>query len=98
MHAVKRLEIIAASLELEKLIAKLDAAGVPGYSIIRNVVGRGSDGGDVSTDSDFASTPLSNIYIVSFCSEEQVNSVLTSIQPLLNRYGGVCYVSDAVKV
>jgi nitrogen regulatory protein PII len=97
MHSVKRLEIISTSLQLEKLIKKLDAAGVPGYSVIRNVVGRGHDG-EVSTDSDFASTTLSNIYIVSFCSDEQVNSVLSNIQPILKRYGGVCYVSDAVKI
>ncbi len=97
MHSVKRLEIISTSLQLENLLKKLNAAEVPGYSVIRNVVGRGHDG-EVSTDSDFASTTLSNIYIVSFCSEAQVDSVLLSIQPILKRYGGVCYVSDAIKI
>jgi nitrogen regulatory protein PII len=97
MHSVKRLEIISTSLQLENLLKKLDAAKVPGYSVIHNVVGRGHDS-EVSTDSDFASTTLSNIYIVSFCSDDQVKSVLSKIQPILKRYGGVCYVSDALKI
>lgn len=97
MQSVKRLEIIAASLQLESLIKQLKVAEVPGYSVIRNVVGRGHDS-EVSTDSDFASTTLSNIYILSFCTEAQVDSVLSHIQPILKRYGGVCYVSDAVKI
>lgn len=97
MHSVKRLEIIATSLQLENLIKKLDAAEVPGYSVFRNVIGRGH-GEAVSTDSDFASTTLSNVYILSFCSEAQVNKVLVDIQPIIKRYGGVCYVSDAVKM
>lgn len=97
MHSVKRLEIIASSLQLESLLKQLKTAEVPGYSVIRNVVGRGHDI-EVSTDSDFASTTLSNIYILSFCTEAQVDHVLFQIQPILKRYGGVCYVSDAVKV
>jgi len=96
MQTVKRLEIIASSAELPKLIEKLDAAGVPGYSIIRDVAGKGQDG-RVSTDSDFTSSALSNIYILSFCSEAQAEDVLTRIRPVLTRYGGVCYFSDATK-
>ena len=44
MQTVKRLEIIAASAELPKLMERLDAAGVPGYSIMRDVAGKGHDG------------------------------------------------------
>ena len=97
MQTVKRLEIIAASAELPKLMEKLNAAGVPGYSIIRDVAGKGHDG-SVSTDSDFTSAALSNVYILSFCSDAQMEDVLAQIRPVLTRYGGVCYFSDATKV
>lgn len=97
MDSVKRLEIIASSAELAKLTEKLDAVGVPGYSIMRNVAGKGHDG-KVSTDSDFTSSALSNVYILSFCSAEQIEDVLARIQPVLKRYGGVCYFSDAMKM
>ncbi|NET36970.1 MAG: P-II family nitrogen regulator [Cyanothece sp. SIO1E1] len=97
MHLVKRLEIIVASKEMHKILEQLDQAGVPGYSIIRDVVGK-SSWGEVSDDYDFAATTLSNIYILSFCAETQVKPVVERIRPLLNKFGGVCYVSDAMEV
>lgn len=97
MQSVKRLEIIAPAAELIKLTKALDAVGVPGYSIIRNVAGKGQDG-KVSTDSDFTSSALSNTYILSFCSDEQMAAALAKISPILKRYGGVCYLSDARQV
>ncbi|MGP1384155.1 MAG: P-II family nitrogen regulator [Thainema sp.] len=97
MHLVKRIEIIVSSREMHKILDKLDEAGVPGYSVIRDVVGR-SAWGEVTDDSDFAATTLSNVYILSFCAENQVRSVIEQIRPLLNKFGGVCYVSDAMEV
>ncbi len=97
MHLVKRLEIIVSSREMHKILEKLDEVGVPGYSIIRDVVGK-SSWGEVSDDFDFASTPLSNVYILSFCPVDQIAPVLERVRPLLNKLGGVCYVSDAMEV
>jgi nitrogen regulatory protein PII len=97
MHSVKRIEIIANSLELSKILNCLERVNVPGYSIIRNVTGKSSRG-VVSDDSDFESTKLSNIYIICFCSQEQTQSLAEQIKPILNKYGGVCYVSDAQEI
>ena len=97
MHLVKRIEIIVSSREMHKILDKLDGAGVPGYSVIRDVIGK-SGWGEVSDDSDFAATTLSNVYILSFCTESQVRTVIEQIRPLLNKFGGVCYVSDAMEV
>lgn len=94
MHSVKRLEIIVSSRELQKVLKGLDEGGAPGYSVIRDVVGK-SNSGSVSDEFDFAATTLSNVYILSFCSEEQMTSVLERLRPLLNKFGGVCAVSDA---
>ncbi len=96
MHMVKRLEIIASSREMHKILEPLDEAKLH-YSIIRDVIGR-SSWGEVSDDSDFASTTLSNIYILSFCTEQQVQPVLERIRLVLNKFGGVCYLSDATEI
>lgn len=97
MNVVKRLEIIASSRELPLILDKLDQSGVRGYSVIRDVVGKG-DGGRVSDDFDFVSTTLSNVYILSFCDEEKMSYILEKIRPLLKKFGGACYISDSVEV
>lgn len=97
MHLVKRLEIIVSSREMNKILEKLDEAGVSGYSVIRDVVGK-SGWGQVSDDSDFAATTLSNVYILSFCDVDQTKAVVESVRPLLNKFGGVFYISDAMAV
>jgi nitrogen regulatory protein PII len=97
MHLVKRIEIIVSSREMHKILEKLNEVGVPGYSIIRDVLGK-SSWGEVSDDSDFAATTLSNVYILSFCPEDQVNPVVEQLLPLLKKFGGVCFVSDAMEV
>ncbi len=97
MRPVKRLEIIVSSREMQKVLEKLDEAGAPGYSVIRDVVGR-SNSGSVSDEFDFACTTLSNVYILVFCSDEQITAVREGVRPLLKKFGGVCYVSDAVDI
>ncbi len=97
MHLVKRLEIIVSSRETHKILEQLDKAGVRGYSVIRDVVGKGG-GGQVSDDFDLAATTLSNVYILSFCAEDRVEPILARIRPLLKKFGGVCYLSDSTEV
>lgn len=97
MQLVKRIEIIVSSREMPKILNKLDEVAVPGYSVLRDVIGKG-DWGQVSDDFDLAGTTLSNVYILSFCQPEQVEKVLHGIIPLLNKLGGVCFVSDAMAV
>jgi nitrogen regulatory protein PII len=97
VKAIKRVEIIATFQELEKITATLDRVGVPGYTIIRNVIGK-SARGVVSDDFDFESTKLSNVYIICFCPQEQIESIAEKIKPILSKFGGVCYVSDAQEI
>ncbi len=54
--------------------------------------------GGVSDDSDFAVTMLSTVYILSFCSGDKIKAVVEKNRPLLNKFGGVFYISDAVMV
>ena len=95
MESVKRVEIIAHSVELGRILDGLDKAGVPGYSVIRDVA-RKSTRDHVSRGSSM--TALDNIYVLAFCSPAQVSAVAENIRPVLNKFGGSCFISDAVEL
>lgn len=97
MHPVKKIEIIASSMELKKILAILDRVGVPGYSFIKNVEGK-SSWGAVSSDMDIGSSKLGNVYIICFCPPEMVKPIVTDVKPILNKFGGVCYLTDSLEI
>lgn len=97
MQPVSRLEIIVSSQEIEKITKVLEAVNVTGYSIIRDVVGKG-DWGIVSDDVNLGSSTLNNVFIICYCPQEQVQSIVEKIKPILNKYGGVCYLFNAMEI
>ncbi len=97
MHPVSRFEIIVASKEVEKITKVLNAVKVSGYSIIREVIGKGHLG-TVSDDVNLGSSKLSNVFIICYCSPDQVEPIVTKIKPILNKYGGVCYLFEAMEI
>ncbi len=94
MHLVKKIEIIANSFELGKILDGLDKSGVNGHIVIRNVAGKGLSG----TREDLDMTMLDNVYVIAFCMPEQIKPVVENIKPLLNKFGGNCYISDVMEV
>ncbi|MBE9188490.1 P-II family nitrogen regulator [Microcoleus sp. LEGE 07076] len=94
METVKRIEIIANSVELPKILDGLEKAGVPGYSVIRGVAGKSTKG----RSRDLAMTMLDNIYVLAFCEPDQISAVAENIRPVLNKFGGSCFISDAVEL
>ncbi|WP_036486389.1 P-II family nitrogen regulator [Myxosarcina sp. GI1] len=97
MHPVSRIEIIVASQEAEKIIKVFDNIGVPNYTIISNVTGKG-DFGTISDDMNLGSSQLSNDFIICYCSPDKAKPIIEKIRPILNKYGGVCYLSDAMEI
>ena len=95
MEPVKRVEIIANSQELDKVLRVLNRVGAPGYTVIRNVVGKGQRS---TTSDDLVDTSTSNIYIICFCPEALIVQIEEELRPILNRFGGICCVSDAMHV
>jgi nitrogen regulatory protein PII len=95
MHPVARLEIIASSAELGKILASLDQSGVPGYTVIRNVVGKGLQG---NVTDDLVMSMLDNVYVIAFFPPELTKAVVEKVRPILNKFGGVCYLSDASEI
>ncbi len=94
MHQVKKIEIIANAFELSRILESLDKSGVHGHAVIRNVAGKGLRG----TAEDLDMTMLDNVYIIAFCMPEYVKPVVENIKPLLNKFGGTCYISDVMEI
>jgi nitrogen regulatory protein PII len=94
MRVVKKIEIIANSFELAKILDSLDKSGVHNHAVIRNVVGKGLRG----TTEDLDMTMLDNVYILAFCLPEELKPVVENLRPLLNKFGGTCYVSDVMEI
>jgi nitrogen regulatory protein PII len=95
MQTVKRVEIVTDAREMRQVCAVLEAQGVTGYSIVRDVIGKGERGiqsGDELTD------VFKNSYLLTTCSAEKVADLVEAIRPLLKKRGGVCLVSDALWV
>ena len=92
MNAVKKLEIVIDRLHLDDVLRLLDRCGVSGYSVIREVTGRGDRGeraGDELTD------VFSNCLILAACPPETAERITPQLRELLTRHGGVCLMSDA---
>ncbi|MEA5467830.1 P-II family nitrogen regulator [Spirulina sp. 06S082] len=95
MHLVKRLEFIADEQEMHKILAVLDEIGVPGYTVIHNVTGK-TPRATVADDLPIAG--LGNVYVICCCDESFIQPILEKVRPLLNKFGGVCYLSDAMEI
>ncbi|GAA6621152.1 P-II family nitrogen regulator [Scytonema sp. NUACC26] len=94
MHPVNRIEIIVNSAELGKMLDGLKQANIAGYLLIRNVAGQGFIGGS----QDLEMTLLDNVYIIAFCVPDKIKSTVEIIRPILNKFGGTCYISDATEI
>lgn len=94
MHAVTRLEIMSDAVELGKITTILNAGESITYSVLRNVSSHGVKGEPV--EDSFISSE--NIYIIAFCPPEQVKGLVEQIRPVLNKFGGACFISDAMEV
>ena len=92
MMPVKRIEIIVDAFELPGVLKLLDAAGMSGYTVIKDATGKGERG---TRGGDELSGTFINSYVMTACPPEQVERVVEALRPILKRFGGVCLVSDA---
>lgn len=92
MQNVKRLEIITGPSEFRQMVSVMEAAGMTGYAIIRDVLGKG----DKKVDSwDSLTSEVENLMIVTTVPEDKLPAMVEAIRPILKRFGGSCLVSDA---
>jgi len=92
MKPIKRVEIVVGQHELEPVIEALEAVGVDGWTVVRNVGGKGERG--LRSENELTDV-FRNAYVVIACSAEKVPGVVEAVRPFLRRFGGMCLVSDA---
>lgn len=93
MKSVKRLEIIVERTQRGLVLDFLTEAGVEGWSILPVISGMGGRG---DRGSDGLPGSLENDLILAAVEEGQLNSVMDHLRPVLERWGGVALVSDAL--
>ena len=92
---MKRLDLIFSERELSQVLEALNSSKVPGYSVMKHVTGRGpSPSSAVSEDMEFTGLGA-NAHVIVFCDENILDKIREKINPILNYYGGVAYLSDA---
>jgi nitrogen regulatory protein PII len=87
--------MIVSSVELPKITRELDTANAPGYTIIRQVSGKGFRGMSFEDD---AMNSIANAYVIVFCPPEQTRALVEAIKPILNKFGGHCFVSEVQEI
>ena len=93
MEPMKKVEVVVDRAYLNRVLDILERQGVSGYTVIRDVLGKGERGimaGDELTD------VFKNSYVFTVCSEEIAKSIAESLRPLLSKVGGVCIISDVL--
>jgi nitrogen regulatory protein PII len=90
---MKRIDLFLSEREVNKVCEAIRKAGVPGYSVIRHVTGRGLSG-EISESMDFSGLGA-NAHVIVFCELDLVTVVRAALRPLFDVYGGVGFVSDA---
>jgi hypothetical protein len=90
---MKRVDLFVNERELEMICKAIRQAGAPGYSVMRHVTGMGV-GGEISEAMDFSDFGA-NAHVIVFCAAELLGGLREGVRPLLRRYGGVGFVSEA---
>ena len=90
---MKRLDLIFSEREFDEMLACLEKAQVPGYTVMKHVTGRGPER-IVSEDMEFTGLGT-NAHVIVFCKEDVLERIKIKVQPILSYYGGVAYISEA---
>ena len=93
-QSVQRIEIVLQPDLVEEITKKLDTLGVSGYTLIRDVQGRGERGLRASIGLGV----FQYHYLLLACEAAQVEPIVEMVRPYLKRFGGMCLVSDAQRV
>ena len=93
MKPCKRIEIVIEQPLVSRMADLLVDLGVPGYTLIANVAGRGDRG--VRRADEPTGTSTNSMFIIACDDPVLIDEIVAEIRPILSRSGGVCLVSDA---
>lgn len=91
MITAQKLELVISRAGLEDALALLEEQGVPGYTVIEGVKGKGERG---IQDSLGLSDAFENVLILCVCSSAVADALQEPVRNLLKRSGGLCLRSD----
>ena len=95
MKSSHKIEIIISTLELKEVINILDTLQFSGYTVIKNVSGKGDRG---FSDNDLGRV-LSNSYVMTVSTnEKRLNFLLEEMTPLLKKVGGILLVTEVTLI
>ena len=92
MQPIKRVEIVTDALQIPEVLGMLEKLGIGGYTLVRDVLGKGERGiqrGDELTD------VFKNSLLIIACEPDQALALVEAVRPILKKRGGICLVSDA---
>ncbi len=87
----KKVEIVVESLKVNQIVFELEEIGVPGFTIVGNISGKGANG---VLDHNCKAKVFENTYIFTVCTTEQADKVVDYMQGVLQYFSGTCFVSD----
>ena len=92
MRPIKRLEIVIDAAHAPELLEVLQAAKVPGYTVLPDVHGMGDRG---ERTGEKITNVFGNSMVIVACEPETADRITERVRPLLRKLGGICLVSDA---
>ncbi len=89
---VKRIELVIEAHEKNNVIKALKDANVHAFTIYKHVGGYGERG---QREENVFGDMFENVTFVIACKNDQLESLLEALRPMLKQYGGMCLISDA---
>lgn len=91
MQNAKRIEIITGAYDMREVIRILDQAGLPSYTLIPDIQGKGERG---TRDAGGLTEAFKNSMLIVVCSETDWNGLKEHLRQLIQRVGGMVMASD----
>lgn len=91
LEARKKIEILIEAVKLDAVIYQLEEIGVPGFTVVGNISGKGANG---ALDHNCKAKIFENTYIFTVCTEAQAGQVVTYLDEVFQYFSGTCFVSD----
>jgi hypothetical protein len=95
MKSMKKVELVIEAVYINRLLELFKEHGINGYTIIKDIEGRGGHGLKTADD---VSDVFSNIYVFTVCEEEIFLSMKEKIRAFVKKYGGKCIITDAMVI
>lgn len=92
---LKKIEIITDYVFINKFTGKLDEIGVKGYSIFKDVSGKGSSG---NKDGHGLMAGSKNCFILIICESDDLGNIISSLKELTKKFSGIILVSEVNKI